>query len=148
MQLASWKKSREHSDRTEAYVVSRYIDKPLLIGGRKFDLRIYALVLSYTPLHVYMHRYNIISEMVYPLPVLSHLNWRPHPSTSFLPAPTYTHTDGFSLRWALVGSIGLVVRTQRKREFWGKVKMLDMAYKSACAQGRILSSVDWTVQCH
>ena len=38
----------------EAYVICRYIDKPLLIGSKKFDLRIYVLVTSYRPLKVWL----------------------------------------------------------------------------------------------
>lgn len=40
----------------ELYVVQKYVDDPLTIGGKKFDIRLYALVVSYQPLVVYMHR--------------------------------------------------------------------------------------------
>ena len=44
------------ASREEAHVVSRYVTDPLLVGGKKFDLRIYVVVTSYRPLRAYISR--------------------------------------------------------------------------------------------
>jgi len=61
-QIDAWLKERtlakEQDDATRitSYVAQRYIHNPYLVGGKKFDMRIYALVLSYAPLKVYLYR--------------------------------------------------------------------------------------------
>lgn len=58
-QIKKWSSARWASmPLRDAYVVSRYVQNPLLIGGRKFDLRIYVLVTSYRPLRIYQYRHG------------------------------------------------------------------------------------------
>ena len=55
LHMNKWLREKNAEEDNNPFIVSKYVDKPLLIGGRKFDLRLYCLVLSYRPLVAYLH---------------------------------------------------------------------------------------------
>eukprot|EP00762_Andalucia_godoyi_P007648 ANDGO_07945.mRNA.1 putative alpha-tubulin polyglutamylase Ttll1 len=56
-QVKKWASQRRDGPTSakDQYVISKYIANPLLVGGLKFDLRMYCLVTSYRPLKAYMY---------------------------------------------------------------------------------------------
>ncbi|ETI55253.1 hypothetical protein F443_02072 [Phytophthora nicotianae P1569] len=54
---ASWKGDGGMQAKTaDTYIVQKYVESPLLLGGKKFDLRLYALVTSFSPLTFWIYR--------------------------------------------------------------------------------------------
>jgi len=69
---------KESNGLNEKYVVQQYIDKPLLIDGFKFDLRVYVLVTSFDPLRVYVYHEGLARFATTPYCELANSNMSQH----------------------------------------------------------------------
>ena len=58
-EISKWRSEyrwKPDNSEVESYIVQRYIANPYLVGGKKFDMRLYVLVTSYSPLTAYQYR--------------------------------------------------------------------------------------------
>jgi tubulin polyglutamylase TTLL6/13 len=53
-------RSLEEISAADHFVAQRYVDRPLLLDGLKFDLRVYVLVAGCSPLRVYLHEEGLV----------------------------------------------------------------------------------------
>lgn len=44
----------------DGYLASKYVSKPHLLNGFKYDLRVYVLVTSYDPLRIYVYNEGLV----------------------------------------------------------------------------------------
>lgn len=58
-------------------IASKYLHKPLLVNGFKFDLRVYVLVLACDPLRVFIYKEGLVRFCTekYKAPQVSHNPW-------------------------------------------------------------------------
>lgn len=50
----------QHLKKRNGYVLCKYVAKPHLLQGRKYDMRIYVVVTSYEPLKVYVFKEGLV----------------------------------------------------------------------------------------
>jgi tubulin polyglutamylase TTLL4 len=50
----------QHLKKRSGYVLCKYVSKPHLLNGYKYDLRLYVLVTSFEPLKIYLFREGLV----------------------------------------------------------------------------------------
>lgn len=100
-QVKRW--SRENKAQAKSYVISRYLDRPLLIGGKKFDLRLYVLVTSFRPLRAYISRHGFcrFCTVKYNASLTSMDNMFVHLTNVSLQKHSDTYNDIHGGKWAV-----------------------------------------------
>jgi hypothetical protein len=92
------------------YIASHYIENPLLVDGRKTDLRVYVLVTSFQPLRAYIYRYVAYYMPLQWLPVMPAAIYAPLPIGHLRAAVLLCCCAAVLLCWRFVRLFGTVER--------------------------------------
>ncbi|KAH9584307.1 Tubulin-tyrosine ligase/Tubulin polyglutamylase [Trypanosoma melophagium] len=135
-QLKRWLKERMDLHEIDAmssgsFIVSKYVVDPLLIGGKKFDLRLYVLVTSFKPLVAYLHEEGFARFCAtrYVASALDDDNLHAHLTNVSLQKRDEAYNNAHGGKWSLA-NLCLFLRGR---------------YGAACADG-LLRSIECVIQ--
>lgn len=140
-------------DRSEKWVVSRYIHNPLLINSHKFDLRIYVLITSYEPLRIYVYQEGLTRFASEPYSSGTKFNKFSHltnysinkKNTNFVQNQDLEHDD-FGFKWSLSALWGHLEQIGIDMDLlWSKI--YDLIIKSVISvEEKVLAGIEkhWT----
>ncbi|ORC83602.1 tubulin tyrosine ligase [Trypanosoma theileri] len=135
-QLKRWLKEKKEIDELEGnpvsgFIVSKYVVDPLLIGGKKFDLRLYVLVTSFKPLVAYLHEEGFARFCAtrYVASALDDDNLHAHLTNVALQKGDEAYNNSHGGKWSLA-NLCLFLRGR---------------YGAACADG-LLRSIEFVIQ--
>ncbi|EAY12297.1 Tubulin-tyrosine ligase family protein [Trichomonas vaginalis G3] len=91
------------------YLVQKYLDRPFLIMGRKFDIRFYTLVTSVEPMTIYIHRHGLGLFCTVPFdkskgvnePRMHITNWEVNKNSEFFVRPKGIEEKPEDSKWSL-----------------------------------------------
>mmetsp|Transcript_3786 Transcript_3786/g.14369 ORF Transcript_3786/g.14369 Transcript_3786/m.14369 type:complete len:328 (+) Transcript_3786:681-1664(+) len=127
-QVKDWMKERgRYCSTRDQHVISKYISNPFLIGGRKFDLRMYCLVTNYKPVKAYIYKHGFARFSAYKYTNDSRQldDMRIHLTNTTLQkmAPAYNDTHG--LKWSYQNLLQYLEHTRGKEAVDKMIEEID-----------------------
>lgn len=116
-QVKEWMKDRgRYCSTKDQHVISKYISNPFLIGGRKFDLRLYCLVTSYKPLKAYIYKQGFarFSAYKYSIDTKQLDDMRIHLTNTTFQKMAPAYNDSHGLKWAYSNLLQYLEHTRGK----------------------------------
>lgn len=134
---------------TEPCVVQRYIDRPYLLDGRKFHVRLYVIVTSCAPLRAYVYREGIVriapepysvTEASLSRPAVHVTNTALHAGHPDLRIGTDPNVEDFGNVWSLSAALARMAAEGLEREtMWSRLSQFVARFLSVVAASGVFS---------